>query len=114
MLFHIGNTPDDLLSYCTGEGILIEAYSPIAHGEILHNPDVLAMAERYSVTVPQLCIRYALQLGTVPLPKTANPEHMRENAQVDFTISDEDISALWRLRISDYGRSSSFPVFSGK
>ncbi|GAA3287562.1 aldo/keto reductase [Arthrobacter citreus] len=114
VLFHIGNTPDDLLSYCTGEGILIEAYSPIAHGEILTNADVIEMAERYSVTVPQLCIRYALQMGTVPLPKTANPDHMRENAQVDFTISDEDISTLWRLRINDYGKSGKFPVFSGK
>ena len=114
VLFHIGNTPDDLLSYCTGEGILIEAYSPIAHGEILQNAEVIEMAERYSVTVPQLCIRYALQMGTVPLPKTANPEHMRENAQVDFTISDEDISTLWRLRINDYGKSGKFPVFSGK
>ena len=113
VLFHIGNTPDDLLSYCTGEGIRIEAYSPIAHGEILQNPDVRAMAERYAVSVPQLCIRYALQLGTVPLPKTANPDHMRENAQVDFTISDEDMDTLWRLRINDYGRSSTFPVFSG-
>ena len=114
VLFHVGNTPDHLLSYCTSEGILIEAYSPIAHGEILANPDVVEIAGHYSVTVPQLCIRYALQLGTVPLPKTSNPEHMRENAQVDFTISDEDINALWRLRLSDYGQSSRFPVFSGK
>ena len=114
VLFHVGNTPDHLLSYCTSEGILIEAYSPIAHGEILANPDVVEIAGHYSVTVPQLCIRYALQLGTVPLPKTSNPEHMRENAQVDFTISDEDINALWRLRISDYGQSSRFPVFSGQ
>ena len=114
VLFHIGNTPDHLLSYCTSEGLLIEAYSPIAHGEILANPDVVEIAGHYSVTVPQLCIRYALQLGTVPLPKTSNPGHMRENAQVDFTISDEDINALWRLRLSDYGQSSRFPVFSGK
>ena len=113
VLFHIGNTPDDLLSYCTGEGIRIEAYSPIAHGEMLEDPDLIEMARRYSVSVPQLCIRYALQLGTVPLPKTANPEHMRENAQVDFAISDEDMDALWRLRINGYGRSSVFPVFSG-
>ena len=114
VLFHVGNTPDDLLSYCTLEGILIEAYSPIAHGEILENEDVAEIAAHYSATVPQLCIRYALQLGTVALPKTANPDHMRENAQVDFSISDEDLNALWRLRINDYGQSSRFPVFSGK
>ncbi|KAD4059909.1 aldo/keto reductase [Arthrobacter yangruifuii] len=114
VLLHVGNTPGDLLAYCAGQGILIEAYSPIAHGVMLKNPDVTAMAERYGVTVPQLCIRYALQLGTVPLPKTANPEHMRSNAQVDFVISDADMEALRRLTVSDYGRYGSFPVFSGK
>ncbi|WP_146360268.1 aldo/keto reductase [Arthrobacter yangruifuii] len=114
ILLHVGNTPGDLLAYCAGQGILIEAYSPIAHGVMLKNPDVTAMAERYGVTVPQLCIRYALQLGTVPLPKTANPEHMRSNAQVDFVISDADMEALRRLTVSDYGRYGSFPVFSGK
>ena len=114
VLLHVGNTPDDLLTYCMEQNILIEAYSPIAHGEMLRNTDVAALAERYSVTVPQLCIRYALQLGTVPLPKTSNPEHMRSNAQVDFVISEQDMAALRRLRISDYGSSSRFPVFSGK
>jgi diketogulonate reductase-like aldo/keto reductase len=114
VLLHVGNTPDDLLAYCRGQDILIEAYSPIAHGEMLRNTEVAAVAERYSVSVPQLCIRYALQLGTVPLPKTANPEHMENNAQVDFDISDADMQVLRSLRFSDYGRSSRFPVFSGK
>ena len=114
VLLHVGNTPDDLLAYCGEQDILIEAYSPIAHGEMLGNPEVSAVAERYSVSIPQLCIRYALQLGTVPLPKTANPEHMEANAQVDFVISDADMQALRGLRFSDYGRSSRFPVFSGK
>ena len=114
VLLHVGNTPGELLAYCTEKDILVEAYSPIAHGEMLKNTEVTAMAERYSVTVPQLCIRYALQLGTVPLPKTANPEHMRSNAQVDFVISDQDMGTLRHLRISDYGRYSKFPVFSGK
>ncbi|MCQ1999932.1 aldo/keto reductase [Arthrobacter zhaoxinii] len=114
VLLHVGNTPDDLLANCAAQDILIEAYSPIAHGEMLRNTDVAAMAQRYAVTVPQLCIRYALQLDTVPLPKTANPEHMRSNALVDFVISDPDMATLRNLRISDYGRSSRFPVFSGK
>ena len=64
--------------------------------------------------MPQLCIRYTLQLGTVSLPKTANPEHMRSNAQVDFVISDEDIDALRGLQARDYGEHSAFPVYSGK
>jgi diketogulonate reductase-like aldo/keto reductase len=114
LLVHAGNTPAELLAYCRAQGILIEAYSPIAHGEILKNPDVTAMAEQYAVTVPQLCIRYTLQLGTVSLPKTANPKHMRSNAQVDFSISDDDMNVLRSLQARDYGEHSAFPVYSGK
>ena len=114
LLVHAGNTPADLLAYCAGKGILVQAYSPIAHGEILKNAEVRAMAERYGVTVPQLCIRYTLQLGTVSLPKTANSEHMRANAEVDFVIADDDMAALRGLRDVDYGEHSVFPVYSGK
>lgn len=114
VLLHVGNTPTELVDFCTENSILVEAYSPIAHGEILGNEAVGVMAERYSVSVPQLCIRYALQLGTVPLPKTTNPEHMRSNAQVDFVISAADMEKLHGMRVTDYGRSSRFPVFSGK
>ncbi|MDN3244663.1 diketogulonate reductase-like aldo/keto reductase [Streptomyces sp. DSM 42143] len=114
LLVHAGNTPAELLAYCTGQQILVEAYSPIAHGAILKNTEVQAMAEKYGVSVPQLCIRYTLQLGTVSLPKTANPEHMRSNANVDFEISDADMDALRGLRDVDYGDHSAFPVFSGK
>ena len=114
LLVHVGNTPTDLLEFCADRGILVQAYSPIAHGEMLKNAFVAEMAATYGVTVPQLCIRYTLQLGTVSLPKTANPDHMRSNAQVDFTISDVDMDALQGLEARDYGDSSGFPVYSGK
>ena len=114
ILVHAGNTPTELIDYCQSKGILVEAYSPIAHGEILDNPQVGAIAEKYGVTVPQLCIRYTLQLGTVSLPKTANPDHMRSNAEVDFEISDEDMTTLRDLDEKDYGEHAAFPVYSGK
>lgn len=72
------------------------------------------MADRYGVSVARLALRYALQLGTVPLPKTANPDHMRSNAGLDFVISDDDMATLRRLQIRNYGEHSRFPVFSGK
>ena len=94
---------------------LVEAYSPIAHGEILNQPEIKAMAEKYGVTVPQLCIRYTLQLGAISLPKTANPEHMKTNAEVDFEISAQDMEVLKNFKkIESYGASSGFPVYSGK
>ena len=115
ILLHISNTPSELVKYCKDNGIAVEAYSPIAHGEILTQPDIVAMARKYGVSVPQLCIRYTLQLGTVSLPKTANPEHMAANAQVDFEISAEDMKALEDFKkIESYGKSGVFPVYGGK
>ena len=115
LLVHIGNTPEKLMKYCGEKQVLVEAYSPVAHGEILKSAQVAEAAEKYGVTVPQLCIRYTLQLGAVSLPKTGNPEHMKENAAVDFVISDEDMELLKQMKpLKDYGEYSVFPVFSGK
>lgn len=115
ILLHISNTPLELMEYCQKNGIAVEAYSPIAHGEILNQPEIKAMAEKYGVTVPQLCIRYTLQLGAISLPKTANPEHMKTNAEVDFEISAQDMEVLKNFKkIESYGASSGFPVYGGK
>lgn len=115
ILLHITNTDKALLEYCRAQGILVEAYSPIAHGEALKNPAITRMAEKYGVAPAQLCIRYVLQLGTVALPKTANPAHMRDNGAVDFQISPEDMQTLEAMeKIESYGEFDVFPVFSGK
>ena len=115
ILLHISNTNKELVEFCEKEQILVEAYSPIAHGEALKNPEITAMAEKYGVTPAQLCIRYTIQLGTVALPKTANPEHMKSNAALDFEISEEDMNVLKDMKkIENYGEFTVFPVFSGK
>ncbi len=73
------------------------------------------MAEKYGVTIPQLCIRYDWQLGTVVLPKTADPGHMKENGDIDFVISDADMELLKNAEpVKDYGEFSFFPVYGGK
>ncbi len=115
ILLHISNTDLGLVEFCRDRGIQVEAYSPIAHGEALKNPAIAALAKKYGVSAAQLCIRYAIELGTVALPKTANPEHMADNADVNFTISREDMEVLKNMeRIADYGEFNVFPVFSGK
>lgn len=115
VLAHVSNTPFDLIAYSKNKGMLVEAYSPVAHGEMLKNKAVQEIAAKYGVSIPQLCIRYILQLGLLPLPKTANPEHMRVNAEVDFVISDADMETLKHMeQIKDYGEYSGFPVFGGK
>ena len=115
ILAHVGNTPMELIEFCQNHDIRVEAYSPIAHGAILNHPEIKAMADTYGVSVAQLCLRYAIQLGLVVLPKTANPDHMRTNAELEFVIRDADMETLKHIkRIEDYGEHSFFPVFGGK
>lgn len=115
ILLHISNTDQELLNFCKEQHIQVEAYSPIAHGEALKNPVIAQMAKKYGVSAAQLCVRYVLQLGTVALPKTADPQHMAENAAVDFVLTPEDMAALMQMEhIANYGEFSFFPVFSGK
>lgn len=115
VLCHISNTPLELIDSCQSKGIVMEAYSPVAHGEAMKIPAIGEMAKKYGVTVPQLCIRYDIQLGMIVLPKTANPAHMISNADVEFVISDADMEVLKQVEtIKDYGDHSFFPVFGGK
>ena len=115
ILAHIGNTPFELIKYTQDKGILVEAYSPVAHGVLLKNQEVTKIAEKYNVSIPQLCIRYTLQMGLLPLPKTANPAHMKNNADVDFVTSEEDMDYLKNVeRIKNYGNASIMPVFGGE
>jgi Aldo/keto reductases, related to diketogulonate reductase len=114
ILAHVGNTPFDLVEYSQKQGILVEAYSPVAHGAILGHEEVARLAAHYGVSVPQLCIRYCLELGMLPLPKTANPDHMRTNASLDFTIAPSDMEVLKAVApVVDYGEGGKFPVFGG-
>ena len=115
VLCHISNTPLSLIDFCRKKGIVMEAYSPIAHGEALKNKTIAEMAKKYGVSMSQLCIRYCIQLDMIVLPKTVNPEHMKENAAVDFVISDKDMDILKSIeKIKNYGEHSIFPVFGGK
>lgn len=115
VLAHISNTPFEIIDFCQKNDIVVEAYSPIAHGEMLKNKAVAEMAEKYGVSTPQLCVRYTIQLGMVSLPKTANPEHMKSNSELEFVISDGDMETLKNIRkIENYGDAGVFPVYGGK
>lgn len=114
VLCHVGNTPTKLIDFCQKEGIIVEAYSPNAHGKVLKNKELKAIADKYNVSISQLCIRYDVELNAVVLPKTANKEHMISNATVDFTISDEDMKTLKNINSIKYGMLKMFPVYSGK
>jgi len=113
ILAHISKMPSELIKFCKVNDILVEAYSPIGHGELFKNEEVVKMAKKYQVSVPQLAVRFCLQQGLLPLPKTANPAHMKNNAEVDFEILEADMEFLINMeQIKDYGEASMFPVFA--
>jgi len=90
----IGHTPTDVIQFCQDNGILIMAFSPNATGKLLGHPVVSGIAEKYGVSIPQLSIRYDLQLGLLPLPRSTNPVHIKENTELAFSIDPADMVRL--------------------
>lgn len=86
----------DLLGYCRGKGIVIQAYSPLTHGERLKDPKLVKLIKNYPGKSPaQILIRWALQHEIVVLPKSANAQRIAENADVfNFEISAGDMERL--------------------
>jgi diketogulonate reductase-like aldo/keto reductase len=97
---HVGEPQDDTRRFCRAHGILVEGYSPLWTGRLLGHAGIAAVAERYGVSLPRLCIRYVLQKDALPLPKARHPASIRENAALDFEIAAEDMAALDRLEVS--------------
>lgn len=94
-----GITQPEAVAYCRERGIVVEAYSPFGTGGIFHSEEMRAMAERYGKTIGQICLRWSLQMGYLPLPKSGHPDRIRENLDIfDFTLSSEDISAISTLK----------------
>ena len=92
--YFIGNTQNEITEYCQANNILVEAYSPLATGALVEHEDLVAMAKKYGVSIPQLCIRFCIENGTLPLPKSVNEERIRANLDVNFKIESDDMAYL--------------------
>ena len=97
----IGLDPSATVATCAENDIVVEAYSPFAHGLIVNHPEIGDIAASYDVSAPQLCIRYLLQRGAVVLPKATTTAHIAQNAELDFAISDADLAVLDAMRDTD-------------
>lgn len=91
---HIGNVDEEILTFCQKNGLQLMGYSPIATGQLIKDHRLVDMANKYQVTVPQLCIKYLVQRDILPLPKSTHKEFMEQNKQPDFTISAADMQTL--------------------
>lgn len=106
--FHPGYTQWETVEYCKNHGIIVEAWSPLGSGRVLSDKRLADIASKYGKSVAQLCIRWCLQNGTLPLPKSVNPERIKENADVfDFEISKEDMQTINGL--PDFAESGFHP-----
>lgn len=92
--FFIGNTQEEITQYCQSNGILIQAYSPLATGEILNNVNLVEIAKKYDTTIAKISIQYCIQRGTNPLPKSIHENRIYDNIDIDLEISDEDMKYL--------------------
>lgn len=94
---HVGHTPTDLIDFCQEQGITVEAYSPLSHGQLLQNDIIKQYAAKYRVSPAQLMLQYDLELGCIVLPKSDSIKEMKENLQVGFEISHSDMAELQEL-----------------
>jgi len=102
--FRPGYPQIECATWCQEHGIVPEAWRPLGAGAALTGELMKELSERYGKTPAQICLRWALQHGLVPLVKSANPVRMRENLDVyDFTLSEEDMEKIDVLPRDDAG-----------
>ena len=93
--YHPGLMQKELVEYSQKEGMLIEAYSPLGSGKKLGNETLKGIADKYGKSVAQVCIRWVLQNGVLPLPKSVTPSRIADNARVfDFEIAADDMAVI--------------------
>ncbi|KGO32229.1 aldo/keto reductase [Oenococcus alcoholitolerans] len=92
--YYIGHTQDSVVKTAQDNDILIQAYSPLATGSLLSNKKLTKIADKYGVSTSQLALRFCLDNGTAPLPKARSIEHIRNNTELDFEISEDDLNVL--------------------
>ena len=108
--FHPGYPQTWNVEFCKAHGILPEAWSPLGRTRVLQDERLAGIAAKYGKTVAQLCVRFALQRGVVPLPKSSSPARMQANLDVfDFVISDEDMDRI--LTLPQFGWSGLHPDY---
>lgn len=88
---HVFLQQPELVNYCRQYGIAVEAYSPLAHGERLGDPVLAQIAAKYHKTPTQVMLRWCIEAGTAPLPRSSKPEHIKANLDIfDFKLDESD------------------------
>ncbi|MDQ3123102.1 MAG: aldo/keto reductase [bacterium] len=95
---HVYLQQPELLEFCEDNGIVVQAYSPLAHGKGMDNETLQMIADKHGKTPAQIMLRWCVEVGTVPLPKSSTSERINENIEIfDFELDIEDIQKLQQL-----------------
>lgn len=107
---HPGYSQRRLIKFCQEHGIVVEGWSPFGRGRVLSNNVVLDLAAKYQRSPAQICLRFAHQLGVIPLPKSGSMDRMKSNLEIfDFALSDADMLSLFELDTTKVGFSGEDP-----
>ena len=94
-----GDTQDEVVNFSREKGMLLEAYSPLGVGKVFEVPQMKDLARKYGKSIAQIAIRWSLQRGYLPLPKSVTPARIRENTQIfDFRLEDADVELIAGLK----------------
>lgn len=95
----VGDCKEDLVKYCQDKGIVIEAYSPLGRGEAFENEELKAIAKKYNKSVAQVMLRWSIQKGFIPIPKSSHKQRMQENIDIyDFSLTEEEMLTLSAIK----------------
>ncbi len=90
-----GETQDEVVDYSRAQGMILEAYSPLGTGKIFDVPQMKELSQKYDRSIAQICIRWSLQRGYLPLPKSVTPSRIEENLKVfDFELEESDVRLI--------------------
>ena len=93
--FHPFLFQEELLTYCKEQNILIESYCPIARAKRTDNPVLQRLAEKYAKSPVQVILRWHLEHGLVPIPRSTNPEHIKANTELfDFSLTESEVAEM--------------------
>lgn len=100
--FHPGYTQWDTVLFAQAHQIQMQAWSPLGRQRMAEDALLRELAEKYGVSTSQICIKFALQCGVVPLPKSSVSQRMAENLAMDFTISEQDMLRIHAMPLTGW------------
>jgi diketogulonate reductase-like aldo/keto reductase len=105
---HPGYRQQEVVEYCRQNNILVEAWSPLGRGMVLHDPTPTKIAQKYNTTVAQVCVAWCIQDGILPLPKSTQYDRLKSNIEgVSLTLAQEDIDTINDMNLGS--SSGSYP-----